>query len=118
MADSTARLLGQLYAHLTRHLEPRALRRFGWFDFTRHDRPDTVEARSIAFEAFCYLSLDEAGNWNGVLEILQGVVGFLIDRTDIEPSPRDLQSLRAILAKRPINTSELEEWFYTVWPRG
>jgi hypothetical protein len=93
------------------------LRRLGWFDFIRFNRPDTDDARIFAAKAIHWLLVDDSGaaiNYDD--RILYAVLAFTQSvRGGALPSTVS-RELTYLLSSTPVSESTLEEWFCTTFP--
>ena len=93
------------------------LRRMGWFDFLRHDRPDTDDARIIAAAAIVYLLVDDDGkeiNHDGC--VVYATLGFVRGVRGGGLPTANSKELFDALAATPVSRHLIEEWFRRTYP--
>jgi hypothetical protein len=79
------------------------------------DKPESDDVVEVASQAFLYLSINQGGNWNEVVDVLTAIISFLKKETDIMPRIERLQALKEILQQRPVLETEVRNWFDQVY---
>jgi hypothetical protein len=108
------RLAKALHPFLTAKVSVPELKSLGWFDFLNNDRPETNDVVEMSAAAFMYLTVDDAGSWNGQVNILTGIIAFLNSRTGKKPGQTDLTDLKSLLS-RPVQQGVIRDWFERVY---
>ena len=93
------------------------LRRMGWFDFLRHDKPDSDDARILAAAAIVYLLVDDDGkeiNHDGC--VVYATLGFVRGVRGGGLPSANSKELFDLLAATPVSRVSIEEWFLRTYP--
>ena len=117
MSDELAKRFDQHLALAVRNDRDayHSLRECGRFRFLSHDRPETDDPIEMAFNALCYLGLDDDGHWRHVPILIKAIIAFLRHETGIAADQHDLERLARSLQVTPVSSDELWRWFEGVY---
>ena len=115
--NSTDKLLKQFSIGLRNQFSDAELRRFGWFQFRDHDRPNTLVAVELAASALAYLSLDADGSWRRNVGVVTAVIAFMRHYyPSTSPSEVEFKQLKRIINTPPVNKENLRGWLLAIYP--
>jgi hypothetical protein len=91
------------------------LRRYDWYQFRDHDRPETNDPLKMGIAAFFYLCFDHKNHWRNNLQVAAALLSFMQFYCRSSPDRRQLERLQKLVTTFPPSRSDIESWFIEVY---